>query len=90
MRASFEIIIEISKLARGSTEPVLLLAAITQLLDAVFYLADVGYMHHDLKTENLVFDGRRLNLIDFGAVQKRDACPDMKVILPFNFEVFFG
>lgn len=38
----------------------------TEICDVVQYLHDKGISHHDIKPENIIYDGTRLRLLDYG------------------------
>lgn len=48
-----------------------------QLIGAVYHLHLAGYIHFDIKPQNLLYDGRNVALADMGLVQKKDRIIDI-------------
>lgn len=52
-----------------------------QLLAAIVHLRLCNISHHDIKLENVIFDGEKLTLIDFGVAE---ACPEDASFCPYG------
>lgn len=52
------------------------------LLDALFYLKQVGVLHKDIKTRNILLSGRNARLCDFGMAQKANRPYTMPAYTP--------
>ena len=58
-----------------------------QLLDTLAYLHSRGVVHGDVRLANLLWDGERLSLLDFGLSRYAGAGPAPEYDLPFAGEV---
>ncbi len=60
---------------------------IDQLLSALTYLHRQGVVHGDLRISNLLYDGARLSLLDFGLSRPAFSARDLAYDFPFVGEV---